>query len=74
MYLPPSTGPWTLVYLDVPATWPGGARRLTARVRWDMTRTFDGVPFVWLQVTTTRDKHIKPFRGAFYSQRLVSHR
>lgn len=74
MYLPPSRSPWTLVYLDVPATWPGGARRLRARANWGMLRTNGGKLYVWLEITSKHDPHLSPRRGRFYPESLVSPR
>lgn len=59
-YLPPRKNRWALAYLNTPATYPGGARRVKIQVDYGNARYIDGRRYVWTRVTSRTDAHM-PF-------------
>ena len=78
-YLPPRRRTWTLAYLDVPATWAGGARRVLCRVDYGDGRVTwrpdrGSYTTVWCEITGRTDAHLPHGQAAYMPESLISQR
>jgi hypothetical protein len=74
MYLPGSTSKGDLAWLKVPATWPGGERRIKCRVNHEVSRYIDGRIYVWCVITARTDEHKPRGERFFIPERMIEFR
>lgn len=69
-YLPPRKDSWSKAWLDIPASWPGGARRV--KVLADYGNGRHGTA-VWVKISGT-DPYLPKGQKSYISEHLLKER